>query len=81
MIPIDSSTPLSQELQRVILHHPHLHHRSVHFSTQTPGKVTMAGKVGSFFEKQMAQEAIRQVAGVSEVENLLEVQWAQAGRE
>jgi hypothetical protein len=32
--------------------------------------------VQSFFQKQMAQEAIRRIAGVEQIDNHLEVMWA-----
>ncbi len=40
------------------------------------GEVRLHGHVGSFFEKQMAQEAVRQLDGVERIENLLEVDWS-----
>ena len=40
------------------------------------GRVVLKGSVGSFFQKQMAQEAIRRVDGVQLIDNLLEVTWA-----
>ena len=40
------------------------------------GHVVLKGNVGSFFQKQMAQEAIRRVDGVQLIDNLLEVTWA-----
>jgi osmotically-inducible protein OsmY len=40
------------------------------------GHVVLKGSVRSFFEKQMAQEAIRRVDGVQMIDNLLEVNWA-----
>ncbi len=39
------------------------------------GRVTLRGKVGSYFQKQMAQEAIRRIDGVQRVDNHLEVNW------
>jgi osmotically-inducible protein OsmY len=42
------------------------------------GRVTLHGTVHSYYQKQMAQEALRRVAGVSEIENHLEVNWAAA---
>jgi osmotically-inducible protein OsmY len=35
--------------------------------------VILRGKVGSYFQKQMAQEALRGVDGVEAIENCLEV--------
>ena len=40
------------------------------------GRVVLKGSVSSFFQKQMAQEAIRRVDGVERIDNLLEVNWA-----
>jgi osmotically-inducible protein OsmY len=39
------------------------------------GYVTISGEVNSFYQKQMAQEAIRHVDGVQRIENRLEVNW------
>lgn len=37
--------------------------------------VTIHGTAQSFFEKQMAQEAIRKIEGVQAIDNCLEVVW------
>lgn len=42
------------------------------------GHVVVRGIVGTYFQKQMAQEVIRRVDGVQRVENLLEVNWSAA---
>lgn len=39
------------------------------------GSVRIHGRVGSYFEKQMAQEIVRRLDGVERIENLLEVAW------
>ena len=39
------------------------------------GRLTLRGVVNSFFQKQMAQEAVRHVEGVEKIENQLEVDW------
>ncbi|MEN0110671.1 MAG: BON domain-containing protein [Planctomycetota bacterium] len=39
------------------------------------GSVRLHGCVGTFFEKQMAQEVVRRLDGVERVENLLQVSW------
>jgi osmotically-inducible protein OsmY len=38
-------------------------------------RVVLRGQVSSYFQKQMAQEAVRRVEGVAAIENLLEVHW------
>ncbi len=42
----------------------------------TDGHVRIEGTVGTFFQKQMAQELIRRLDGVQRVENQLQVNWA-----
>ncbi len=37
--------------------------------------VRLEGTVGSFYQKQMAQELVRRVDGVETVENQLQVSW------
>lgn len=39
------------------------------------GAVRLHGQVGTFFEKQMAQETVRRLDGVERIENHLEVSW------
>ena len=39
------------------------------------GRIVLRGVVRSFYQKQMAQETLRYVDGVEEIENLLEVSW------
>lgn len=69
----NSSNDLERQIQRVILHHPHLVQRRVHFRSAPNGRVTLEGEVASWFEKQLAQEAVRQIVGVTAVENALQV--------
>ncbi|QDV27387.1 BON domain protein [Aureliella helgolandensis] len=45
------------------------------FCQAESGIVVLHGRVGSFFQKQMAQEALRKLAGVEKVINELEVEW------
>ena len=40
------------------------------------GQITLHGVVSSYFQKQMAQETIRRIDGVTEITNLLEVSWS-----
>ncbi len=39
------------------------------------GHIRLTGRVQTFFEKQMAQETVRTLDGVSRIENLVEVTW------
>jgi osmotically-inducible protein OsmY len=40
------------------------------------GRVTIHGTVQTFFEKQMAQEALRNINGIESIENQLKVTWS-----
>jgi osmotically-inducible protein OsmY len=54
---------------------PHVPGRRLRLET-VGSRVVLQGVVKTFFEKQMAQETLRRVEGVEEVENCLEVTWA-----
>jgi osmotically-inducible protein OsmY len=70
------STPLFERIHQALCSNPHVpSRRQVHIET-ADGRVVLKGSVGSFFEKQMAQEAIRRIDGVEAIDNLLEVNWA-----
>ena len=66
--------PLSDRVSRAIEGNPYLARRNLRFETHQ-GRVVLRGRVASFFQKQMAQEALRTVDGVAEIENELEVCW------
>lgn len=76
-MPLQETESLAQRIQRIFVNHPHLQRRPVHFRTVGHDKVVLLGTVTSFFEKQLAQEAIRPLPGVREIENNLAV--AKAG--
>ena len=65
---------LESRVQNAIVHSPHLNHHQVHLTTDK-GQVVLEGRVKSFFEKQMAQEALKRVEGVDSILNCLEVTW------
>ncbi len=51
-----------------------VHLRGREFSLEADqGRVTLRGKVRSYYQKQMAQEAVRYLDGVNEVKNEVEV--------
>ncbi len=53
---------------------PYLSRRKLRFETQE-GRVILRGEVSTFFQKQMAQESLKQIEGVDEISNELEVIW------
>ncbi len=53
---------------------PHFPKRNVRVEA-IDGRVTLRGVVRSYYQKQMAQEVLRSIDGVAEIENELEVSW------
>ncbi len=51
---------------------PHLTGRKLRIETEA-GHVVLHGTVGSYFQKQMAQEALRRIDGLQGIENRLVV--------
>ncbi len=66
------SIPLEDRVLTALEQNPHVARRRLRFET-CEGRVTLRGSVGSFFQKQMAQEALRHIDGVYEIANELEV--------
>ena len=64
--------PLDDKVLVALERSPHLYGRRLHFETES-GRVTLRGVVRTYFQKQMAQEAIRRIDGVDEIHNELEV--------
>ncbi len=66
------SIPLEDRVLTALERNPHVARRNLRFET-SGGRVTLRGVVGSYFQKQMAQEALRYIDGVHEIANELEV--------
>lgn len=58
-----------------LLQSPYLATKNLRFET-SQGRVVLRGQVNSYYQKQMAQETVRRLDGVHQVENHLEVTWA-----
>ncbi|MCA9265750.1 MAG: BON domain-containing protein [Planctomycetales bacterium] len=69
-----TSASLHEKLIQAIDAAPHLSRHQLRIETEQ-GHVIVRGTVGTFFQKQMAQEALRTVDGVEDIENALEVAW------
>jgi len=67
-------TTLDQLISSAIARHPHLKQRKLRIET-AEGRVTLRGTVNSYYQKQMATEAVRRLEGVERIENHLEVDW------
>lgn len=66
---------LQQRVENAIVHNAHLSSCKIHYQTNDAGRLTIRGEAQSFFAKQMAQEILRNVEGVSSIENGLIVAW------
>ena len=64
--------PLDAKVLTALAQNPYIARRTLRFET-FEGRVTLRGVVRSYFQKQMAQEALRHVDGVREITNELEV--------
>jgi osmotically-inducible protein OsmY len=70
-----TACPLFDRIHSALSTNPHVPSRRVRVEA-ADGRVVLKGSVKSFFEKQMAQEAICRIDGVQMIDNLLEVTWA-----
>jgi len=75
LTPTTTKHLLNDRLHSAISVDPYLSNRNLRVETEA-GRVTLHGVVNSYFHKQMAQEALRRLDGVEEIENLLEVNWS-----
>lgn len=64
--------PLDDRVLTALSRNPYLAGRNLRFETEK-GRVTLRGVVRTYFQKQMAQESLRRVDGVDQIENELEV--------
>ncbi|MCR4413566.1 MAG: BON domain-containing protein [Thermoguttaceae bacterium] len=70
-------TPLDDKVLTALERSPYVPRKTLRFET-AEGRVTLRGVVCSYFQKQMAQEALRRVEGVHEILNELEVAGSRA---
>ena len=69
------SRPLFERIHDALTTNPHVPNNQVMVEGEN-GRIVLKGNVTSFFQKQMAQEAVRRVDGVQQIDNLLQVNWA-----
>ena len=62
----------AEEVEGAVQASPYLDGRKLRIETES-GRVILHGTVRSYFQKQMAQEALRRVAGVQRIDNRLVV--------
>ena len=66
--------PLHGRVLKALAMQTHLAGKNLRFETRA-GRVTLHGKVQSFFLKQMAQETLRGIPGVASIDNRMIVDW------
>jgi osmotically-inducible protein OsmY len=66
--------PLDDRVNTALARNPYLARRNLRFETSA-GRVTLLGVVNTYFQKQMAQETLRHIDGVDQIDNKLEVCW------
>jgi osmotically-inducible protein OsmY len=69
---LQNEIPLDDKVVGALQRSPYLQGRNLRFESRE-GRVTLHGVVRSYYQKQMAQEALRHVEGVDEIHNELEV--------
>ena len=67
-----AANTFAEQVSSAIQTNPYLAGRKLRFEAGD-GRVVLQGKVASYFQKQMAQEALRRIEGILEIENQLEV--------
>lgn len=66
---------LLQRISSALDSSPHIPSRKVRIGAGDDRVVVLEGAVDSFFQKQMAQEAVRRIDGVARIDNRLVVNW------
>lgn len=66
--------PLNDRVLTALERNPYLARRNLRFETSA-GRVTLLGVVNTYYQKQIAQETIRHIDGVDQIDNRLEVCW------
>ena len=69
---IQFDIPFDDKVFIALEQNPHLAGRNLRFEAEQ-GRVTLRGTVNSYYQKQMAQEALREVEGIAQIYNELEV--------
>jgi osmotically-inducible protein OsmY len=67
--------PLVDRARTALRLSPHLARKQLRLEA-LEGRLVLHGVVGSYYQKQIAQETLRKVDGVEQIENLLQVHWS-----
>jgi osmotically-inducible protein OsmY len=69
---LEADTLFAEQIGAAIDSNPYLTGRRVRVETED-GRVVLSGIVGSYYQKQMAQEVLRKIRGVRQIDNRLTV--------
>jgi osmotically-inducible protein OsmY len=69
-----ATTQLQDQVRSAVHADPHLARRNLHFE-HCGRRVTVRGTVESYYQKQLAQETLKRIDGIEEIENRLAVRW------
>ena len=69
-----AESTLAFRVDQALQTNPYVSGRTLRFETDG-SRIVLQGSVKSYFQKQMAQEVIRKVEGVEQIDNCLEVLW------
>jgi osmotically-inducible protein OsmY len=72
-MPSDTSK-LDEQVQSALIRQTGVPQKNLRFEA-SEGRVTLHGTVHSYYQKQMAQEALRRLEGVQTIDNKIEVSW------
>ena len=70
-----AAAELLDRVSSVLEQSPYVPHRKLRFEA-CEDRLILRGTVRSWYQKQMAQETLRGVEGIGEIENQLEVSWS-----
>jgi osmotically-inducible protein OsmY len=65
---------LMDQVRLAVHAEPHLARRNLQFE-HCGSRVTVRGTVESYYQKQLAQETLRRIDGIDEIENYVSVCW------
>ena len=65
---------LANQVTRVFNFHPHLKQARLKVRSDQ-GNIVLTGTVRSYYEKQIAQESLRDMPGITSIDNSLKVCW------
>ena len=68
------TSELHMRVTKALARNPYLARRRVR-AEASEGRVRLEGVVGTYYQKQMAQELLRKIEGVGEIDNRIEVTW------